>query len=55
MGPQEDLKGTLEAGKLADFVVLEDDPFAEPDRITKVRIHSTWIGGQPVHRSRAKR
>lgn len=46
---EEDVKGTLEAGKLADFVVLEGDPFAEPDRIRTCRIHSTWIGGTRVH------
>jgi predicted amidohydrolase YtcJ len=48
---EEELKGTLEAGKLADFVVLEDDPFEEPDRIAAARVHSTWIGGEPVYRS----
>ncbi len=52
---EENLKGTLEAGKLADFVVLEDDPFEEPDRIAAVRVHSTWIGGEPVYRSAAGR
>ncbi len=47
---QEDTKGTLEAGKLADFVILEDDLFASPGRIRQARIHSTWIGGQCVSR-----
>src|SRR3989441_3073292 len=38
-------KGTLESGKLADFVVLRGDPFETPDRIAQMRIGSTWIGG----------
>src|SRR3989442_6623020 len=41
-------KGTLESGKLADFVVLRGDPFETPDRIAQIRIGSTWIGGDPV-------
>ena len=42
--------GTLEAGKLADFVILEGDPFREPERIRDVRVRSTWVGGECVHR-----
>ncbi len=52
---EEDVKGTLEAGKLADFVVLDGDPFAEPDRIRSCRVASTWIGGEPVHGTPAHR
>lgn len=42
-------KGTLAPGRLADFVVLRDDPFERPDRIEAVRIDSTWIGGTRVY------
>ena len=45
-----DLKdvGTLEPGKLADFVVLDKDPIAD---ITNTRgISSVWIGGKSVMR-----
>jgi len=52
---EEDLKGTLEPGKLADFVVLEGDPFENPGRIAHMRVRSTWLGGVRVHGSRAKR
>ncbi len=52
---QEGVKGTLETGKLADFVILEDDPFAEPDRIRECRIQSTWIGGSCVYATRPRR
>lgn len=45
---EEDLKGTLAAGKLADFVVLEDDIFEAPERIRAARVHSTWTGGTCV-------
>lgn len=41
--------GTLEAGKLADFVVLRGDPFDTPDRIAQLRVGSTWIGGERVY------
>ena len=52
---EESLKGTLEPGKLADFVVLDDDPFAEPERIRDCRIHSTWIAGTAVYTARPRR
>lgn len=40
--------GTLEAGKRADFVVLDHDPFAD---ITHTRsINSVWIGGAMIER-----
>lgn len=45
---EEREKGTLAVGRLADFVVLHDDPFAAPDRIDSVRIDSTWIDGRVV-------
>ncbi|MFA5897238.1 MAG: amidohydrolase family protein, partial [Thermoplasmata archaeon] len=45
---EEDLKGTIEPGKLADFVILDDDPFEDPSRIKDARIHSTWLDGARV-------
>jgi predicted amidohydrolase YtcJ len=45
---EEDLKGTLAPGKLADFVLLDDDPFSAPSEIREARIRSTWIGGRRV-------
>ena len=50
---EENLKGTLAAGKLADFVVLEGDPFSEPSEIRSCRIQSTWVGGACIYRRRA--
>jgi predicted amidohydrolase YtcJ len=49
-GFEEDVKGILAPGKLADCVILQDDPFDEPARIRDRRIHSTWVGGGVVYR-----
>jgi predicted amidohydrolase YtcJ len=44
--------GTLEAGKLADFVVLDADPRkVEADKIGEIRVVETWIDGKQVYRS----
>src|SRR5256886_7132422 len=42
---EEHEKGSLESGKLADFVVLRGDPFETPEQIAQMQIASTWIGG----------
>jgi predicted amidohydrolase YtcJ len=47
---EEGLKGTLEAGKLADLVVLSDDPrHADPDKPPEIRAVLTMVGGRIVH------
>jgi predicted amidohydrolase YtcJ len=47
-------RGTLEAGKLADFVVLSDDILqAPPSRILKARVLLTVMGGRETHRAPA--
>lgn len=47
---EEDIKGTLENGKLADFVILEKDPHdVEPDSIQNIGIVRTVLGGRTVH------
>jgi predicted amidohydrolase YtcJ len=46
---EEDRKGTLEAGKLADLVVLSDDPFAvDPETIGGIRVVETIKEGTTV-------
>ena len=43
---EENLKGSLSAGKLADFVMLEKDPHdVDPDAIKEIRVLRTVMGG----------
>jgi predicted amidohydrolase YtcJ len=47
---EEDRKGTLEAGKLADLVVLSDDPLAvEPMAIQDIQVMETIKEGKTVY------
>jgi hypothetical protein len=46
---EEDLKGTLEVGKLADLVVLDRDIAAiAPEKIIDARVRMTLVGGRVV-------
>jgi hypothetical protein len=45
----ENIKGTLEPGKLADFVILSDDLLIKvPNEIKDVHVLETYIGGKKV-------
>lgn len=47
---EENLKGSLAPGKLADLVMLAADPHeAEPDRIKEIAVLRTLVGGRVVH------
>ena len=47
---EEDDKGTLEVGKLADMVVLSQDLFSiDPKEITKTKVLYTILGGKIVY------
>ena len=52
---EEDRKGTLEPGKLADMIVVSSDPFAiDPDEIQNIEVLETWKEGKKVYdRSKA--
>ena len=42
-------KGTLEAGKLADMIVLSDNPLTVPEEdIMNLQVLATYLGGQLV-------
>lgn len=47
---EEELKGTLEVGKLGDLVVLSQDPLAVPGpEILHTAVEATIVGGEVVH------
>ena len=49
---EEAIKGSISAGKLADFVVLSDDLFSvDPEKIKDLEIVRTVVGGVPVYQA----
>ncbi|NUM62433.1 MAG: amidohydrolase family protein, partial [Ignavibacteriaceae bacterium] len=47
---EEKIKGSIEVGKLADFVVLSDDIFSiDPDEIKNVEVEMTIFNGEIVY------
>ena len=47
---QEDRLGSLEAGKWADFIVVDRDFFEIPDsEIDDIQVLQTWVGGELVY------
>ena len=46
------LKGSISEGKLADFVILGDDPHSvSPDKIKDIPIVRTVVGGRTMYQS----
>ena len=44
------MKGSLEVGKLGDFVVLNQDPFKEAaHEIGQIEVAATVVGGQVMY------
>jgi predicted amidohydrolase YtcJ len=55
IGFEEDVKGSIEPRKLADFVVLSDDPYRVPrEKIGDIQVEMTIMGGKVVHKKEAK-
>jgi hypothetical protein len=47
---EENLKGTIAEGKLADFVILEKDPHdVAPDTIKDIKVVRTVAGGRTTY------
>jgi len=47
---EEDSKGTIEPGKLADFVVLSANPLTvAADKLLNIGVEQTWLGGKQVY------
>ena len=48
---EEDLKGTVEVGKLADFTLLDENPLkVSPERIRDIAVREVIIGGKTEYR-----
>ncbi len=49
-GGQEARQGSLAPGKLADLVILDEDPFTlPPERLVGAQVAATLVGGEVVH------
>jgi predicted amidohydrolase YtcJ len=47
---EEKIKGTIEARKLANLTVLQEDIFAiDPIKIQEVKVDSTYLGGALIY------
>ena len=46
---EEDRKGTIEVGKLADLIILDGNPFTEPESIKDMSVLMTIFDGAVVY------
>ena len=53
VGFEEKEKGSLESGKLADFIIIDRDVLAVPsEQLKDVQVLQTWVGGELVYEKR---
>jgi hypothetical protein len=47
---EENIKGAIEPGKVADMVVLPEDPLAiSPDKLLTMKVDMTIVGGRVLY------
>jgi predicted amidohydrolase YtcJ len=51
-GCEENIKGSIEVGKMADFVVLDKDPLTcSEDHLKEIKVEMTIVDGKVVYRA----
>jgi len=56
IGREEGAKGSLEAGKLADFIIIDRDVLHTPaPQLKEVQVLATYVGGKPVYQRTAEK
>ena len=49
---EENEKGSIKEGKIADMIILSDNPLKiSKDKIKEIKIYSTWKNGKEVYRN----